>query len=146
MISFAIFSFCYNVAFSFKEESSSTIATSPSRDPQDDARYDRTDALTSSPARHLAPFEDESDAILGNDQSGVEDEADDGIDLMGDNMEEYVFFSSLLYKLCMNLINNFLLFLVTIVQSLDLMCMTQQHLMTKTMITWTLGLDEKLRK
>ena len=87
----AIFSFCYNVAFSFKEESSSTIATSPSQDPQDDARYDRTDALTSNPVWHLAPFEDESHAILGNDQSGVEDEADDGIDLMGDNVEEYVF-------------------------------------------------------
>jgi hypothetical protein len=36
----------------------------------------------------LPPFEDESDAILGNDGSAAEEEADDGIDLMGDNMEE----------------------------------------------------------
>ena len=53
----------------------------------------------------------------------MEDEADDGIDLMGDNMEEYVYLSSSFYKLFMNLKNNFFfLFLVTIVQSLDLMC------------------------
>ena len=37
----------------------------------------------------------------------MEDEADDGIDLMGDNMEEYVYLSSLFYKLFMNLKNNF---------------------------------------
>lgn len=66
------------------------MATSPPREPQDDPglHYDRTDALTSSPARNLPPFEDESDAILGHDRSVGEEEADDGIDLMGDNMEE----------------------------------------------------------
>ena len=37
----------------------------------------------------------------------MEDEADDGIDLMGDNMEEYVYLSSSFYKLFMNLKNNF---------------------------------------
>ena len=41
-------------------------ALSQSR-PQDDVRYDQTDVLMSSPAWHLAPLEDESDAILGND-------------------------------------------------------------------------------
>ena len=103
----------------------------------------------SSPARHLAPFKDESDAILGNDQSGVEDVADDGIDLMGDNVEEYVCFSTLFYKLLINLIKSkYLLFLVTtgIMQSLDLMCMIQQQLIANNMIRWTLELDEKLRK
>ncbi|CAB3988376.1 DNA replication licensing factor MCM2, partial [Paramuricea clavata] len=74
------------------DESSSSlgVATSPARESQDEAgaRYDRTDALTSSPARNLPPFEDESDAILGNDGSAAEEEADDGIDLMGDNMED----------------------------------------------------------
>lgn len=65
------------------------MATSPSRESQDDqgSRFDRTDALTSSPARNLAPFEDESDVILGNEGSNAED-TDDGIDLMGVNMEE----------------------------------------------------------
>lgn len=66
------------------------MATSPTRDQQDDpgSHFDRTDALTSSPARNLPPFEDESDAILGNDGSNEEEEEEDGIDLMGDNMME----------------------------------------------------------
>lgn len=70
--------------------SSLGVATSPARESQDDpgSRFDRTDALTSSPARNLPPFEDESDAILGNDGSNAEEDEEEGIDLMGDNMEE----------------------------------------------------------
>ena len=66
--------------------------TSPLRDQQDDAgsRYDRTDAVTSSPTPNLPPFEDESDAILGNDGSNYEEEEEEGIDLIGDNMKKYI--------------------------------------------------------
>ncbi|XP_031573704.1 DNA replication licensing factor mcm2-like [Actinia tenebrosa] len=46
----------------------------------------RTDGLTSSPARDLPPFEDETDAVLGNEGSGIEEE--DGEELFGDRMED----------------------------------------------------------
>ncbi|XP_032230725.2 DNA replication licensing factor mcm2 [Nematostella vectensis] len=46
----------------------------------------RTDGLTSSPARDLPPFEDDTEAILGNEGSGVEEE-EDGEELFGDQME-----------------------------------------------------------
>ena len=43
--------------------------------------------MTSSPTRaDLAPFEDETDIILGNDVQ-VEDEGEDGEELFGDAME-----------------------------------------------------------
>lgn len=45
----------------------------------------RTDGLTSSPGRDLPPFEDETDAVLGNDDV-VEEE--DGEELFGDRMEQ----------------------------------------------------------
>lgn len=63
----------------FQSDSSSDIhengVVSPRRDP-----------LTSSPARDLPPFEDESELIggVGDDQEEMED---DGEELFGDNME-----------------------------------------------------------
>lgn len=47
----------------------------------------RTGLVTSSPGRDdLAPFEDETDALLGNDVGDQEEE--DGEELFGDRMEE----------------------------------------------------------
>ncbi|RMX61533.1 hypothetical protein pdam_00013734 [Pocillopora damicornis] len=45
----------------------------------------RADGLTSSPGRDLPPFEDETDAVLGNDDVGEEEE---GEELFGDRMEQ----------------------------------------------------------
>ena len=46
----------------------------------------RTDGLTSSPGRDLPPFEDETDAVLGNEPR--EEEEEDGEELFGDRLEE----------------------------------------------------------
>lgn len=59
------------------QESSSSIGVPSS--PQ------RTDGLTSSPGRDLPPFEDETDAVLGNDDVAEEEE---GEELFGDRMEQ----------------------------------------------------------
>lgn len=48
----------------------------------------RTDALTSSPGRDLPPFEDESEGLLGT-EGPVEEEEEDGEELIGDGMERY---------------------------------------------------------
>ena len=49
----------------------------------------RTGLVTSSPGRDdLAPFEDETDALLGNEASGNENEEGEGEELFGDNMEK----------------------------------------------------------
>ena len=55
------------------------------------AESPRTDGLvTSSPSRHdLAPFEDETDIILGNDMQEIVEE-EDGEELFGDAMERQV--------------------------------------------------------
>lgn len=45
----------------------------------------RTDGLTSSPGRDLPPFEDETDAVLGNEDVVDEEE---GEELFGDRMEQ----------------------------------------------------------
>ncbi|XP_074609915.1 DNA replication licensing factor mcm2-like [Acropora palmata] len=45
----------------------------------------RTDGLTSSPGRDLPPFEDETDAVLGNEDAVQEEE---GEDLFGDRIEQ----------------------------------------------------------
>lgn len=45
----------------------------------------RTDGLTSSPGRDLPPFEDETDAVLGNEDAAEEEE---GEELFGDRMEQ----------------------------------------------------------
>ena len=45
----------------------------------------RTDGLTSSPGRDLPPFEDETDAVLGN-EGAVEEE--EGETLFGDRMDQ----------------------------------------------------------
>ena len=81
---------CCNVKYHSQDNPSSPgEATSPGTHDDPGSRFDRTDALTSSPARNLAPFEDESDAILGNDASNDEgEEEEEGIDLMGDNLIE----------------------------------------------------------
>lgn len=59
------------------QESSSSIGVPSS--PQ------RTDGLTSSPGRDLPPFEDETDAVLGNEDVVDEEE---GEELFGDRMEQ----------------------------------------------------------
>lgn len=65
-----------DISFSVQESSSSIgVPSSPHR----------TDGLTSSPGRDLPPFEDETDAVLGNDDV-VEEE--DGEELFGDRMEQ----------------------------------------------------------
>lgn len=61
--------------FSLQESSSSLGVPSPQR----------TDGLTSSPGRDLPPFEDETDAVLGNDDVAEEEE---GEELFGDRMEQ----------------------------------------------------------
>ena len=44
--------------------------------------------VTSSPTRpDLAPFEDETDAVLGNEVQGEEEEEEEGEELFGDAME-----------------------------------------------------------
>ena len=49
----------------------------------------RTGLVTSSPGRDdLAPFEDETDVLLGNDVSGNDEEEGEGEELFGDNMEK----------------------------------------------------------
>ena len=68
--------FCSDFGFFFQESSSSIgVPSSPQR----------TDGLTSSPGRDLPPFEDETDAVLGNEN--VVDE-EDGEELFGDRMEQ----------------------------------------------------------
>ncbi|XP_019514202.1 PREDICTED: LOW QUALITY PROTEIN: DNA replication licensing factor MCM2 [Hipposideros armiger] len=73
---------------------SSTVASSPalrrrSNDPLTSSpgrSSRRTDALTSSPGRDLPPFEDESEGLLGT-EGPVEEEEEDGEELIGDGME-----------------------------------------------------------
>lgn len=48
----------------------------------------RTDALTSSPGRDLPPFEDESEGLLGT-EGPLDEEDEEGEDLIGDGMERY---------------------------------------------------------
>lgn len=48
----------------------------------------RTDALTSSPGRDLPPFEDESEGLLGT-EGPLDEEEEDGEELIGDGMERY---------------------------------------------------------
>ena len=51
----------------------------------------RTGVVTSSPGRDdLAPFEDETDALLGNE--AAEEEEGEGEELFGDDMEKYACF------------------------------------------------------
>lgn len=65
-------------------------SSSPSRDSSPQRRGDespRTGLVTSSPGRDdMAPFDDETDALLGNDIN--EEEEGEGEELFGDNMEE----------------------------------------------------------
>lgn len=49
----------------------------------------RTDALTSSPGRDLPPFEDESEGLLGT-EGPLDEEEEDGEELIGDGMERYL--------------------------------------------------------
>lgn len=70
------FKICYCQYSQDQSSSSIGIASSPPR----------TDGLTSSPARDLPPFEDETDAVLGNEGSGIEEE--DGEELFGDRLEQ----------------------------------------------------------
>lgn len=63
--------------FFLAQESSSSLGVPSS--PQ------RTDGLTSSPGRDLPPFEDETDAVLGNEDVVEEEE---GEELFGDRMEQ----------------------------------------------------------
>lgn len=75
---------------------SSTVASSPARrrrsnDPVTSSpgrSSRRTDALTSSPGRDLPPFEDESEGLLGT-EGPMEEEEEDGEELIGDGMERY---------------------------------------------------------
>lgn len=46
------------------------------------------DALTSSPGRDLPPFEDESEGLLGT-EGPLDEEEEDGEELIGDGMERY---------------------------------------------------------
>ena len=72
--------------FKLKESSppSAGITSSPSRDGPDSPRTEGL--VTSSPTRpDLAPFEDETDVILGNEVQNEEEE--DGEELFGDAME-----------------------------------------------------------
>ncbi|XP_036101241.1 DNA replication licensing factor MCM2 isoform X3 [Molossus molossus] len=62
------------------ESSESFMASSPQRSSR------RTDALTSSPGRDLPPFEDESEGLLGT-EAPLEEEEEDGEELIGDGME-----------------------------------------------------------
>ena len=48
----------------------------------------RTDALTSSPGRDLPPFEDESEGLLCT-EGPLDEEEEDGEELIGDGMERY---------------------------------------------------------
>ena len=57
------------------------MATSPSR-----PSSSRPDPITSSPARDLPPFEDESE-LLGGEQQEEDDEVD-GEELFGDALEQ----------------------------------------------------------
>ncbi|XP_075852059.1 DNA replication licensing factor MCM2 [Microcebus murinus] len=71
-----------------------TLASSPARrrranDPRASSPglgSRRVEALTSSPGRDLPPFEDESEGLLGT-QGPLEDEEEDGEELIGDGME-----------------------------------------------------------
>ena len=63
------------------------MMSSPSRDGPESPRTEGL--VTSSPTRaDLAPFEDETDMILGNEVQNEEEE--DGEELFGDAMERYV--------------------------------------------------------
>lgn len=61
----------------------------PRRRRGDGPESPRTEGLvTSSPTRpDLAPFEDETDAVLGHEVDIVEEEDDEGEELFGDAME-----------------------------------------------------------
>lgn len=63
------------LSFLQKDSSSIGVPSSPHR----------TDGLTSSPGRDLPPFEDETDAVLGNEDAVQEEE---GEDLFGDRIEQ----------------------------------------------------------
>ncbi|XP_063797254.1 DNA replication licensing factor MCM2 [Pseudophryne corroboree] len=58
-----------------------SIATSPRTGSR------RGDGLTSSPGRDLPPFEDESEGLIGDEVLPVDEEEDDGEELIGDGME-----------------------------------------------------------
>lgn len=63
-------------------QSNDPLTSSPGRSSR------RTDALTSSPGRDLPPFEDESEGLLGT-EAPLEEEEEDGEELIGDGMERY---------------------------------------------------------
>ncbi|KAF6303040.1 minichromosome maintenance complex component 2 [Rhinolophus ferrumequinum] len=63
-----------------RRRSNDPLTSSPGRSSR------RTDALTSSPGRDLPPFEDESEGLLGT-EGPVEEEEEDGEELIGDGME-----------------------------------------------------------
>lgn len=72
------------------ESPSSAVTSSPPRRRRGDGpESPRTEGLvTSSPTRpDLAPFEDETDAVLGHEVDIVEEEDDEGEELFGDAME-----------------------------------------------------------
>uniref|UniRef100_G1QBS4 DNA replication licensing factor MCM2 n=1 Tax=Myotis lucifugus TaxID=59463 RepID=G1QBS4_MYOLU len=63
-----------------RRQSNDPLTSSPGRSSR------RTDALTSSPGRDLPPFEDESEGLLGT-EAPLEEEEEDGEELIGDGME-----------------------------------------------------------
>lgn len=65
-----------------RRRGSDPLTSSPGRSSR------RTDALTSSPGRDLPPFEDESEGLLGT-EGPLEEEEEDGEELIGDGMERY---------------------------------------------------------
>lgn len=65
-----------------RRQSNDPLTSSPGRSSR------RTDALTSSPGRDLPPFEDESEGLLGT-EAPLEEEEEDGEELIGDGMERY---------------------------------------------------------
>lgn len=65
-----------------RRRSNDPLTSSPGRSSR------RTDALTSSPGRDLPPFEDESEGLLGT-EGPLEEEEEDGEELIGDGMERY---------------------------------------------------------
>lgn len=65
-----------------RRRSNDPLTSSPGRSSR------HTDALTSSPGRDLPPFEDESEGLLGT-EGPLEEEEEDGEELIGDGMERY---------------------------------------------------------
>ncbi|XP_066103032.1 DNA replication licensing factor MCM2 [Saccopteryx bilineata] len=63
-----------------RRQNNDPVTSSPGRSSR------RTDALTSSPGRDLPPFEDESEGLLGT-EGPLEEEEEDGEELIGDGME-----------------------------------------------------------